>query len=124
MRSPFPGMDPWLELHWGDVHHSLIQYSRDAIQGTLPDDLLARVEERVYVEMDDTRIRSIAPDSRISEWKSFPRRPLDSGTLHRDPLRQARLQFGVDPELRAGIDPDSGHDPSRPAYTSPSKPRT
>jgi hypothetical protein len=24
MRSPFPGMDPWLELHWRDVHSRLI----------------------------------------------------------------------------------------------------
>jgi len=68
--SPFPGMDPYLESHWGDVHHSLIQYGRDAIQGILPDDLLARVEERVYLEIDDVRIRSIAPDSRISEWQT------------------------------------------------------
>ena len=22
MRSPFPGMDPYLEQYWGDVHHS------------------------------------------------------------------------------------------------------
>ena len=21
MESPFPGMDPYLEQHWGDVHH-------------------------------------------------------------------------------------------------------
>ncbi len=70
ITSPFPGMDPYLEAHWGDVHHSLIQYSRDAIQGGLPDDLLARVEERVYLEIDDVRIRSIAPDSRISEWQA------------------------------------------------------
>ena len=69
ITSPFPGMDPYLEAHWGDVHHSLIQYSRDAIQGTLPDDLLARVEERVYLEIDDVRIRTIAPDARISEWQ-------------------------------------------------------
>src|SRR5580704_3285951 len=70
ITSPFPGMDPYLEAHWGDVHHSLIQYSRDAIQGTLPDDLLARVEERVYLEVDDVRIRTIAPDARISELHS------------------------------------------------------
>lgn len=63
-------MDPYLEAHWGDVHHSLIQYSRDVIQGKLPDDLLARVEERVYVESDDTRIRSIVPDAHVSEWRT------------------------------------------------------
>lgn len=65
--SPFPGMDPFLESHWGEVHHSLIQYSRDALQAGLPDDLLARVEERVFVESDDVRIRGFVPDSNIVE---------------------------------------------------------
>ena len=26
MRSPFPGMDPYLEQFWGDVHHTVITY--------------------------------------------------------------------------------------------------
>src|SRR5438105_4713913 len=46
MKSPFPGMDPFLEQYWGDVHHSLIQYARDTMQPQLPADLRARVEER------------------------------------------------------------------------------
>ena len=65
--SPFPGMDPWLELHWGDVHHSLIQYSRDALQKQLPNDLLARVDERVFVEDEPEANRVIRPDVVISE---------------------------------------------------------
>jgi hypothetical protein len=32
MASPFPGMDPWLELHWRDEHASLIIYIRDQLQ--------------------------------------------------------------------------------------------
>ncbi|MEJ7593644.1 MAG: DUF4058 family protein [Planctomycetaceae bacterium] len=27
-KSPFPGMDPFLEPFWGDVHASLIVYMR------------------------------------------------------------------------------------------------
>lgn len=65
-------MDPYLEKKWGDVHHRLIQYSSDALQRTLPDDLLARVEERVYVESDNVRLRSIAPDTRILELVGSP----------------------------------------------------
>jgi Protein of unknown function (DUF4058) len=65
--SPFPGLDPYMELHWGDAHHSLIQYARDSIQGPLPDDLIARVEQRVYVERGDYRLRHIVPDVRLSE---------------------------------------------------------
>ena len=31
-KSPFPGMDPYLEQFWRDVHHALITYSRDQLQ--------------------------------------------------------------------------------------------
>lgn len=50
MKSPFPGMDPYLEKHWRDVHASLIIYSRDRIQEQLPNSLRCRVEERVVLE--------------------------------------------------------------------------
>ena len=49
MKSPFPGMDPYLEGHWGDLHHRLIQYAGDALQPGLPNDLRAWVEERVFL---------------------------------------------------------------------------
>ena len=32
MASPFPGMDPYLEAHWGDIHASLIIYARDQLR--------------------------------------------------------------------------------------------
>jgi hypothetical protein len=49
-KSPFPGMDPWLEAYWGDVHASLTAYARDMLQPNLPDGLKARIEEYVAVE--------------------------------------------------------------------------
>lgn len=67
MKSPFPGMDPYLEAHWGDVHSSLIIYARDQLRPRLPDDLRARVEERVFVEAPGAGERSIYPDVRIVE---------------------------------------------------------
>lgn len=66
MKSPFPGMDPYLERHWEDVHTALIGYIRDALQPQLSEDLVARMEEKVYVEDgSDTRVRK--PDVRIVE---------------------------------------------------------
>jgi hypothetical protein len=50
LKSPFPGMDPYLEQHWGDVHASLIVYMRDQINEQLPADLQARVEESIMVD--------------------------------------------------------------------------
>jgi hypothetical protein len=45
VTNPLPGMNPWLEAYWGDIHTSLTTYARDAIQVQLPPDLQARVED-------------------------------------------------------------------------------
>src|SRR5277367_5731015 len=66
MRSPFPGMDPYLEQHWEDVHTRLISYVADALQPQLADDLIARMEEKVYVE-DESEIQLRRPDVRVVE---------------------------------------------------------
>lgn len=52
-QNPFPGMNPWLEWHWSDVHTSLTTYTRDLLQPQLPSGLRARVEEYVAVEAED-----------------------------------------------------------------------
>jgi hypothetical protein len=69
MPSPFPGMDPYLESHWRDIHAGLIIYARDALQEVLPSQLRARVEERVLLEtpmgLDD---RPLFPDVRVIEY--------------------------------------------------------
>jgi hypothetical protein len=65
MQSPFPGMDPYLEQHWGDVHHRLVQYASDQLQEFLPADLRARVEERVLVELPSHEEHTYYPDVRI-----------------------------------------------------------
>lgn len=50
MKSPFPGMDPYLEARWSDVHVTLIGFVKEALQPLLPSDLRARSEERVLLE--------------------------------------------------------------------------
>ncbi len=67
MASPFPGMDPYLERFWRDVHARLIIYGADQLQGRLPSDLRARVEERVVVEPGEGEYRSVYPDIRVVE---------------------------------------------------------
>lgn len=66
-RSPFPGMDPYLECHWGDVHQSFMTYARDQLQECLPKGLRARMEERVFVESDIHKQRPLYPDIRVIE---------------------------------------------------------
>lgn len=67
MKSPFPGMDPYLERHWGDVHARLIIYASNALQPGLPADLVARAEERVFVETDVGARRRMVPDVHVAQ---------------------------------------------------------
>ncbi len=67
MKSPFPGMDPYLERHWGDVHQALVTYIRDWLQDRLPLDLRARMQERVYIEHPEFGRRECYPDVRVLE---------------------------------------------------------
>src|SRR5438874_6255874 len=89
MPSPFPGMDPYLEQFWGDIHHALITYARDQLQGVLPGDLRARVEERVFVESPLGRERTMYPDIRVVERGRRQRgKPAASGAVAvAEPLR-------------------------------------
>jgi hypothetical protein len=60
-------MDPYLESHWGDVHHRLITYACDQLQARLPSDLRARIEERVFVESPKGEEHARIPDLRVLE---------------------------------------------------------
>jgi len=53
MKSPFPGMDPFLESRWGDVHTRFVVYACDALSPKLPASLVAHVEEYMTVEDAD-----------------------------------------------------------------------
>ena len=87
MPSPFPGMDPYLEHHWGDVHHRLITYASDRLNELLPQNLKARVEERVLVESPEEMVRPIVPDLRIFE-RSRRKRKLRSKRHHSNKSRK------------------------------------
>src|SRR5947208_1264102 len=68
MKSPFPGMDPYLERHWPDVHTSLVADARNALNQVLPGDLVASTEERIAVEEEWTPTRTkYAPDVQLIE---------------------------------------------------------
>lgn len=67
MPSPFPGMDPYLERHWRDVHAALVSEARFMLNGRLPPDLLARCEERVVLGDDQPRTRAYFPDVRVEQ---------------------------------------------------------
>ena len=105
MRSPFPGMDPYLEQFWGDVHHTIITYARGALQRELPSGLIARVDERVFVEPSEGQGRNIVPDVRVVERGRPQERGIGTGNgvavaeplvIHLDqsePVRQGFIEI-------------------------------
>jgi hypothetical protein len=60
-------MDPYLERYWRDVHSRLVTYACDQIQERLPADLIARIEERLFVETPEGPARSIHADIGVME---------------------------------------------------------
>ncbi|MEZ6059398.1 MAG: DUF4058 family protein [Planctomycetaceae bacterium] len=70
-KSPFPGMDPYLESKWREVHARLIVYAANEINQHLPDDLQANIEESLAVYAEGEHARSIIPDIHVAEEPSF-----------------------------------------------------
>lgn len=54
MKSPFPGLDPYLESFWSNVHTRLMTYICDEIQRQLPDGLWSNVEDSVTIDDYET----------------------------------------------------------------------
>lgn len=94
MKSPFPGMDPWLEEHWLDVHSRLVLYAADQLQPQLGGQLRARVEERLVIEGESGEPAEFYADVRIVE-RSTPGAPVKpAGAMVAEPivLRATREQ--------------------------------
>ena len=63
MKSPFPGMDPYIEgVCWGDFHTEFISSWRAAVLDQLPDGFDAEIQEYVSVVIPEERSRRISPD--------------------------------------------------------------
>ncbi len=71
MRSPFPGMDPYIEACGlcGDFHHDLISAIKHALAQAAPERYLVRAGERSYVvlvEQDGKTSRPFVPDVSVT----------------------------------------------------------
>ncbi len=90
IKSPFPGFDPFLQLRWGEAHARLIPYAADILQSALPDELRARIEERVFLETGHEEGREIDPDVYVTQVKRRPdtqtMQPQDGNVAVAEPL--------------------------------------
>ncbi len=68
MKSPFPGMDPYLEARWSNVHVLLVSAIAALLKPALPPGLQARPEEEVRIEtIAGERMRGFRPDIAVIE---------------------------------------------------------
>ena len=77
-RNPFPGMNPWLEATWGNIHHKLISDLQDQIADQLPPGLFVTVEESVYLVHSDVERHQVRPD--IAIVRRGQPRPVEQGS--------------------------------------------
>lgn len=84
MRSPFPGMDPYIEVShlWEDFHNCLIADIQRTLSEILPDRYVVRTGERSYValaQVDDEPVkRHFLPDVAVASSRGSTRRPRKS----------------------------------------------
>ncbi len=71
MKSPFPGMDPYIEANglWGDFHYNLVYKIYESLAQAAPDRYVVRTGERSYVvlvESEAEKRRPFVPDVSVT----------------------------------------------------------
>ena len=99
MKSPFPGMDPYIEACglWGDFHHDLISEIKHALAEAAPERYLVRAGERSYVvlvEQEGKTSHPFLPDVSVTTG----RRKKPSRKKRRDCRGGARPQGRTGPD--------------------------
>jgi hypothetical protein len=102
MRSPFPGMDPYIEVVglWEDFHSKLIGEMERALSSVVPDRYVVRTGERAYVAIGgpaDHRGYEFLPDlalasvRRPEEGRSTSAAISEAGEPHQAPVTMQAL---------------------------------
>jgi hypothetical protein len=122
MKNPFPGMNPCLEEFWRDVHVSLLVYARDQLNGKLPVDLTASVDERLVIDAEEDQPRTCVPDVSITESRDIPTEPAaGAGGLAVETARPIVVNRGEQKLRRLEIAEGSGHVITVIEFLSPTK---
>jgi hypothetical protein len=79
MKSPFAGMDPFIESSglWRNFHANLLIKIQDALADLVPHHYLVRAEERSYLLLateDEKETREFYPDVRVIDREERPRK--------------------------------------------------
>ncbi len=87
MKSPFPGMDPYVERFWNDVHNKLCGHIADELnERGLPSHYRATMNDRVLIaDLDEPLSGEEYPDVAVLDW------PATSGTHPAPTIHSQRL---------------------------------
>jgi Protein of unknown function (DUF4058) len=90
MKSPFPGMDPYIEAYglWEDLHSHLIEKIGEKLADAAPDRYLVRTGERSYVvlvESEGKKSHSFLPEVSVSVRRGRKRATKRGGTVLAEP---------------------------------------
>ena len=76
MRSPFPGMDPYLVTRWPNVHVFMMAIMARELKRVLPPGLEARPEEHVRIEaVAGDRLRGFGADPTVVDTRRHASAP-------------------------------------------------
>ena len=67
MKEPFPGINPWLQQFWRDVHARLLVYAADELNAKLPPVLQATVDARIAIDAGEDQPHCYVPDVAVTE---------------------------------------------------------
>ena len=90
MKSPFPGMDPYIEASglWGDFHDEMISELKHALAKAVPDRYLVRSGERSYIELVKSQGKTshpFLPDVSVSSRRGRKKNPKGGSVALADP---------------------------------------
>jgi hypothetical protein len=98
MRSPFPGMDPYIEACglWGDFHHDLISEIKHALAQAARERYLVRAGERSYVVLVEDEHR----EAFVEIYEATPEQRLVTSIEILSPFNKRPRTPGYDLYLR------------------------
>jgi hypothetical protein len=91
-QSPFPGMDPYLEAKWSEVHASLIVYARNQLNLQLPEDLRTGIEQTLGVWAGEDYCGAIRPDVLVVKESAVAERYAPEAVAVAEPILVPRLE--------------------------------
>lgn len=107
MDSPFPGMDPYLERFWNDVHGKFVPYIADELNVLLPSRFRAAMQERVLIaDVERETVGPRYPDVALLEWPDAEEGGVATAVHSQHALLRSPhvLQYDVDPIKQYSIE--------------------